>query len=708
MAGPVEQLGQASFDVVVLPGRVGYLIRSGSKDGFRRAVQEACTRWGGATEPIVPVTPAGKLHPWWRQVVELSDVVALVAVDLTSDQADQVRSQIDLPVVPLSRIDDQQQPSSWTVHPVVVAPLMVWGVPATLAANDAPLWAVTAAGALLEPHLEGYSENGMPVLRQPMTDQLARAQLGRHTLLDRSLSQFSERWSQGGFFAAPALIWITPPDSLRDCLFFWNLRALRPLRHTDSPILLLPDVDLTTWLQFDRQLASVLERPDDHEPDVVMVSLGLATEALIAKALSLGLTLSNRDFRSESRYPPPPLRKGPYTFKVDIDPRQWLAFPRRYGVNASVTVPTYRPRTILEARSPVTFDRSGLTLFHLGGGPLVRLPKRPAIASLVLRNADWAHDYLQVRTSALRDYRFELTIPEDAAVLSSLLGASTATHQLSEKGRIAAALRSRMDTSMLLSPGFYEAVLALTTPRSKELLRELEQREAASTRAELVELASTWGGRAARRYRAAVDVRSEIRDPKTQDHLEALVSVGWAERGFEVRCRSCGLRSFVEVTGADAPATCPGCLSPQRYTSTKEGPTVQYRLNTLVDRACDQGVLPHLLAEAALRTSDQDGMDFHLGLDVTFADGTRNEVDLFGVHLAQVMTGEIKTSPAEFTKDQIQRDVRISAALGSDVHLAACIHEIPQRVITAIQREAKKANLETLILDCSQLRPAPP
>lgn len=68
----------------VLPARVVYLIADGSEGELRRTVQEACTRWGGMTEPIVPVKPSGGFEPWLGQFVSLARVDA--AVNVAEDQ----------------------------------------------------------------------------------------------------------------------------------------------------------------------------------------------------------------------------------------------------------------------------------------------------------------------------------------------------------------------------------------------------------------------------------------------------------------------------------------------------------------------------------------------------------------------------------------------------------------------------------------------
>ena len=63
-----DYVGPTAVQAAVLPARAVYLVADGSEGGLRRAVQEACTRWGGMTEPVVPVKPGGEIDPWWQQV----------------------------------------------------------------------------------------------------------------------------------------------------------------------------------------------------------------------------------------------------------------------------------------------------------------------------------------------------------------------------------------------------------------------------------------------------------------------------------------------------------------------------------------------------------------------------------------------------------------------------------------------------------------
>jgi hypothetical protein len=83
----VDYLGLTPPRVAVLPARVAYLIGADSATGLRRAVQEACTRWGGMSEPIIPVKPGGEVEAWWQQVATAAALDEEVSVDLSPQDA---------------------------------------------------------------------------------------------------------------------------------------------------------------------------------------------------------------------------------------------------------------------------------------------------------------------------------------------------------------------------------------------------------------------------------------------------------------------------------------------------------------------------------------------------------------------------------------------------------------------------------------------
>ena len=63
--------------------------------------------------------------------------------------------------------------------------------------------------------------------RPRTADLIGRVQLDEMCWLDVGSANFAEHRIVGGPFAAPTIIRVTEPDSVEDCVYFWNLRALR-------------------------------------------------------------------------------------------------------------------------------------------------------------------------------------------------------------------------------------------------------------------------------------------------------------------------------------------------------------------------------------------------------------------------------------------------------------------------------------------------
>ncbi|UKD58587.1 hypothetical protein L3Q65_18290 [Amycolatopsis sp. FU40] len=718
MATP-EYLGQAVLDVSIAPGRVAYLICEGSRDGFRRAVQEACTRWGGQAEPIIPVGAGGTVAEWHQQVVELAGVEAVVNIDLPDDDAATAAQALNQVLIPLAHIDNPPVASSFTVHPSWVEnpPNSPDGY--IVAAVNAPLWQVAVAGDLTADHLAALNQPGRPfhvpqpfsVYRQEHEDQVSRAQLRGDTLLDRTVAWFGECWARPGPTAFPALIWVTDGDNLEDCQWFWNLRALRPLRLETVPMVLLPADAVEHWMGYANQLSVSLARFEGFAPDVVIGGHTVEDDKLHGLASQLGLQRSNEEARSGYKFPAE-LREAPFTYLTwnelaasGMDYRIWLTYERRYGEPLQILTQLFRDPTVIRFASPVPFTAYGRALLRLSGGPFDALPQRASTARLVHDAATWHGEALQFNTDARRvEYDLRVRIPRMTDVVSALLQERTQRHELSDKGKIGAALQASRDIAVLLQPGAYEAINELTTPRAKRLREELHElnNEGLTLDAALVEeLVSKWGHRGERRYRAGNNIL-----PLARPALETLVDHYWAERGFEIACTTCGVNTFAVMADVPSrgPAVCDGCQAPQRYTTPKTMPAVYYRLDALIDRASDNGVLPHLLAIAALTVQDPECCLLP-GTDVVSLDGDTSEVDIFGVHNARVLAGEVKTRAADFTPAQLTRDVNLTKRLDADIHLLAAIDTVPADTAAEAQQLCDEAGLELLVLDKTQLRP---
>jgi hypothetical protein len=704
----VEYQGLMPVVAIVAPARAAYLVRVGSRDGFRRAVQEASTRWGGATEPILPVGDDGQLEDWVKDLLSISGVDGLVNIDLTEDEAKAASSQLGLPCVPIADID-RYGTTSMSCHPSWVdAPVH----PALWAASrpSGELWQAVAAGELSDEHLASMTDQDPGWSITETADGIGRAQLRGSTWLDRTMVSLDGTYASPAPFSAPTILWVTTGDDLEDSWEFWNTRALGPRTFARMPIILLPYEDVLYWESFDKQLLASLERPNEFSIDVIITSRSTPEAKLHELAQGLQLQLSeDTDIKGSMRFPvTTERRKAPYSYCVNFGLSRYTNFDRRYGTvsRGDAHFFTGRPSAVA-FDSPVAFNTAGTTLIRLESQMFDGLPRRQQVASLIAQDARWRDNFLQVGAYANDKYRLELNVPRLPEVLKLLLN-DRVSYSMSDKGSLAAAfLRREGEVQALLEPSLFETIRAMTTPRSKSLIRELTQiiGEGELT-PQIMEVAQSWAVQGKRTYKNVSGI-SGIGGAVAARALERLCELGWAERGLEIKCTTCHSSSFLELDSVrtKSGAKCPACDDTQRYTGTGTGPTVFYRLDGLVDRASDQGVFPHLLTIAAL-TQREAHSYFLPGVDVVFDDGSKNEADVIGLYGGRYVVGEVKTSASEFTAQQLEKDVGVAQRLQADVYLMAAPDQISGETRSLAEGLCQEAQLELIVLDKSDLRPS--
>ncbi|PFG16845.1 hypothetical protein ATK74_1400 [Propionicimonas paludicola] len=698
MAAPaVGFSGPTLITASFYPARVAYLIKAGSRAGLRRAVQEATTRWGGISEVILPVSRDGSVGGWWSQVAATANLDAAVTVDVPEDTARRAASQLRLPFVHLRDID-RTGPSSATCHPLVVNGAKDLSV---ISANGS-LWETVLAGDVSPEHLDAMADAAWPVRREELPDQVARAALTGTTAIDRTAAQLACS-SGGGAGRTPAMIWLTPGRTVTDLLWFWNLRALSS-KTSATPMVLLPLKDVGYWLGFGKQVQGLLRRPAEFSPDVVVFSISRDSAAVHAAAHSLGLQpAASMDIKTGFRWPAE-YRVPPFTYRLadNYDFRWWFLSGRTYGKQVQVEVQAGAGRGRLHLESPVSWRGSAGTLVALRGPALDRLPKRSAVAEAVIRNGEWRDGGLQVATTTMPSYDFQITLPSLEEATWIAIRESTRSAKLSDKGRLGAALADR--SSQLLMPDIYEVALELATPRKHALVAELKtETNGRLSEDDLNDLAERWGGTARRAYRAIRGIRS-VPPPRAARAAEALCDAGWAGRGFEVRCDACGLRSFVPLRQSTDRPHCPECNARQPYSLDASGPRIHYQLGSLADRAVDQGVMPHLIVAALLRRREEQTFVLP-GLAVEALDGSLFEVDLVGTTGGLLFAGEVKSNGRAFTEEQVTADVAHSVTLGANLHLMASVSDIPDEAQHLAARLCKTAGIQMEVLDRRSLRP---
>ncbi len=689
--------GQRKVTIILSPTRVAYLVRANSPEDFRRAVAEATSRWAGQSEPILAVSPTGRVRSGDQQIAATLQLDAAVNIGI-EDQAvaNRAAASLGLPLVPIDRVDHVGS-ASRTIHALAITHDDKRTQLVLPSCRD--LWEVAAAGEMSGDSEAAWLREGVSVRRARTPDEVARAQLLGHTPIGFGMREFLE-FAPSGSIPGPVTICVVKPNDLRDIRTFWNLRALATPPFS-SPLFVLP-WKTDGWLEIADRVMEAVRQRIRSTPSVVLASLSLSEDQLGTIATRFGLVReSSTRLTWDIIGGSVPSVTEPLTYWINTDPRNWLLHDRQYGLPCSTLAHLWEGRlTTLDFASPIKFLGGGRVRARLSGVAALRLPRRPGVAQLFMHAATWRHGNLEFLTHPSDRYQFDVHLPTDDEVLKA---AVSQPFELSDKGKYGAALLALVDPGEFLARGMNESVREMTTPRSKELFRELQRSRSNLSDRELIQLAGAWGGRMQRRARSARQVgdRVGVTAGIAAALLERLSALGLATRGLEIRCSHCGLTSFQAFSDVHDNVLCPGCRGEAAHVLESGTVKVNYRLNSLLDTASDNGVVGHLLAIAALKSIDPTTYILP-GVNVVVR-GKPAELDLLGFMDGKIVAGEVKLAAKEFKN--VERDIELSVAIGADVHIMACTDEMPEGLTDQALRIAKRANIELQTLDQRNLRP---
>ena len=651
-----------------VPARAAYLVATASASGFEKAVRAASSRWAGLTEPIVPVSQTGRLAPWHSQVIELAKVQCLVNVDVSDDAAQAAASRTGLPVVHLRDIDQSGSPSSWTVSsPDIFAADFE---SARVARPTGRLWELVACGGLSDADSQALAAQATGLPDSVTEDFSFRYQLAGNTLLERGCGRFGIHSTAGGMMVTPVLMFIARPSNLRDCWWFWNLRALGSRNGLGKVAILVPDLDVSAWSSIATHVQSLVGTQRETRPSVALaVHPGCTAEKADRIASGLGMTpLAGSTWASKMTHAS---IASPVTYRLVPDLREFLVDERDYsaGETSAEMLVTTGEATQVSITSPTGYAGRGSLLLRVWSRSIRQYPKRDFVADLIVPNATWEKSNLEIRTLTTRNWNLNLNHPSMDQVVERALSVRTKSHSPSTPGLLAAAIDNEANDEQLLAQGVLDCVGVLKTPRSKEIMRSLAKVISQEAMPSVSDFLANVGGRVERRAQTVAQVTS-AGVPKAGVALELLAAIHWAERGLLVRCQRCKVRSFVELREVTSRPTCPACGNEESFVADQRGPLMHYRLSALIDRAADQGVTTHVAAAAGLRRHYEQ-VCLTLGSDVVFHDEAKAEVDLFGVIDGSLVMGEVKTKAAEFTRAQILRDIEVARRLDVDTYVMA-------------------------------------
>ncbi|MFJ3205577.1 hypothetical protein [Streptomyces sp. NPDC086989] len=271
------------------------------------------------TEPVIEVGSDGDSETS-AKLVRIADVQAVVNVDADPSRASLLAAAWKLPLVAIDDMESASPMGIWefTSRPESVALDMGAGVDPCYRADPAgPLWAVGVAGVYEPPKdSTGYT----PIVPTQLT-ALGTAQASPATVLMKGMTGFEENWAiyDRHQHEMPVAVVVTQPDSLADCVWFWNARAMRSHAHVDMPILLFPQEAPEHWLNFANDIRFAQIRSAVRAlPDVILVSRSLSGKALHSAAARAGLVADGED--SDVRWGVRSAEtEGALTYRVDRD-----------------------------------------------------------------------------------------------------------------------------------------------------------------------------------------------------------------------------------------------------------------------------------------------------------------------------------------------------------------------------------------------------
>lgn len=687
-------LGQELARLNVGPIRACYLVPNLNRNRLIEAITAASRRWGGVTEPILPVGQDGLIDAWPNRIVGALKPDVFVDMGLDEQSRNAAAGQLGRDLTSLEDFEGRGPAARWLwCHPLAVDwPLGNDPVPMPF---EADLRELAAVGAVED--FSAWNTYGPGIQDRADDQQCARAQIDRHTVVWASAGAVQEE-AEGSTFPppVPAVIWVSEPGSFADAVGFWNARALVAASRAGVPVtaVLLPP-DISDWPELAGMLEPRLQQQYKRpRPDALIFSNTVASERLLEIAGQLGLSTVDLPVAQQHAAPGslgvnPDPGSAP-TAAVGFDPTPWCCYPRRYGAGVSDLVQVFSGRTVIRAASPVRLrpfgPGGGWAKVGLSGLRSLEIPRRPEVARLFAGDAWFSDDGRLCRRRAISDlYEIVISVPEPHAVLSAALLDSGLTFELSDKGKYVQALLDR-------APGLEELVSEYP---ALEVIQDLTRKRTAQFRNDLEVLLEGKPGTdglvddilSLARERVPLPHQSVADLPKRglgaasiASTLERLAALGLCSRGFSLQCAACQMESYIELAEVTGQATCPGCGTRGAYreaTNKPSGPVVRYRLSSLLDLASDQGAPPHILGLACLRR-EAAGRPFYVVPGALLEKGGKHlgEVDLLGYLGGQVIVGEVKTSPSEFTEEQIKKDLGLAAQAKADIYAMIAVHSI--------------------------------
>lgn len=741
------------------PLKLAYLIEDGDFDALRHVMEFACTDWGGMRNLIVPVGRDGaiksafgsflKPHPpdfylhYLQDSMEL-DAFSRARESLTALLGHQQNFTIftghemesDLGAHPLSVVPDEIVDSPTRMRGFGDSPrkLTVFSFPE----GEDSIYLLALFGAIYDGQEKDYAANCL-IDERPISLEHPRfwpeqvVADASHSPLELTTCAIAPTQVQGSFPTNLPYVLVLAKDCF-SLPWFWNFRAIRDATQFDRvgrrtilvpPRLASDAAAISNLMSFIRTSAHVEAETsnldflvvhfDEADRDRFAQILGsMSRVEEVTEGFSTEMWFGKSDKRPREADPNRVLTYHFGAVGLPVSFTEGFATARgernvslRYGADE------------VEFEPPAKFVNrfNSKAVIDLQSGIWDRYPRSPRIANAIMPHSWWTHYGLSFRAiPSARPAYFPVVMPSywEAYVLYFAdRGYDIARSRSADYAEAVIQLVAGIEkTGVFASSLAYRVLQKLTIPSSLKLAQRLEKAGVRSRDdeplsqllldAEVVEELK----KVPKTAQQLADVLEAPRE-SVVGLLHSLSIVGALRRGFHLPCPRCGTPSWHLLGALDEHLRCPGCFF-RFHMPVERAPGSElawnYSLNSLVNRAMDQDVLPAILAlnhlaKAAPIYGPVPGVELRLAgkKDVVA------ELDFVFIRGARLFAGECKAGTELGEKDF--RTAALASTLGIAEFFFCTAAEFSGSAAARIEelRASVDKKLQIHVLQCTDL-----
>lgn len=697
--------GQYNVEFNIRPPKLVYFIRHDDVETLKRVFSLACTQWGGIRHLVVPVASDVSMAPIFTYMIQSQepDLFISYLMDIRGNgrEDNDKLAQKMRTIFPNRNINLQIgsyfEKHDETIHALSVIAEMEREQHALnhyQLSND-ELLSRALYGAIYEGQEEVYNKRlliNKHLIDQQSEDFWQSQFVGTpfSSLINLTGYGINLRSATNVFIPADEFYIVLVNDFIDLCVY-WNLRAIRENFHVKDEdfgrrILLLPTEFLQDSTLIERLLQFVKAKlPYPGRSSNINIYFSVGHDDLIQRlkeSLSTIPVIEHFTGRQSINFETGRKGQGPKLIEKLTYRIQPPDLPDSYSVGVAYIVPTQTPldygRNQVLLDPPPRYINSflGTVGLDISSDVWKRYLKNGYIADAIKRGAWFSRDGLSMLIPLHpRPQYIDFSLPtqfENLQLFFETKGYQIQQSAVSQYSDAVINLIGGLDNVGILATTesyLLLDILALKSTKkiAQRISNELRIREDRIDEIQQVlndfEIIPELKG-IPKSYRALYsDSRLQPYKASLLDTLAQLTDSGVLRRGFYLNCPNCGAPEWYMLQSLAERLVCSGC-SHTFLLPVKQGNSEiqwQYRLNTLVNRAVDQDVLPGILAFHYASKDLQPAL-VGFGLEVLQSDKVITDFDFLFIADEKLYGGECKAGTE--LRDKDLDTARLAAKLG--------------------------------------------